>query len=132
MGILIVYDITNSKSFNNLAKWLQNIRVYANESVQMILLGNKCDMENERSISKEQGEQLALNYGIQFLETSAKTNTNIDQAIFGLTETIVNKIIGNSYAAKESFIQPLDSKLSSNNTSQNKSRSTKSKCCWIS
>ena len=127
MGILIVYDITNSKSFNNLAKWLQNIRVYANENVQMILLGNKCDMENERSISKEQGEQLALNYGIQFLETSAKTNTNIDQAIFGLSETIVNKIIGDSYA-KESFIQPLDSNLS--NTSK-KSRSD-SKCCWIS
>ena len=84
-------------------------------------------MENERVISKEQGEQLAQNYDIQFLETSAKTNTNIDQAIFGLSETIVNKIIGDSYA-KESFIQPMDSNLS--NTSK-KSRSD-SKCCWIS
>ena len=82
-------------------------------------------MENERAISKEQGEQLAQNYDMQFLETSAKTNTNIDQAIFGLSETIVNKIIGDSYA-KESSIQPLDSKLS------NTSNKSDSKCCWIS
>ncbi|KAI1297921.1 Ras-related protein Rab-10 [Halotydeus destructor] len=78
MGILLVYDVTNGKSFENIAKWLRNIDEHANEDVEKMLLGNKCDMDDKRMISKEKGEAIAREHGIKFHETSAKANINID------------------------------------------------------
>ena len=77
MGIMLVYDITNAKSFDNIAKWLRNIDEHANEDVERMILGNKCDMEDERVISYERGKQLADSLGLQFFETSAKENINV-------------------------------------------------------
>ncbi len=53
---MLVYDITNSKSFDNIAKWLRNIQEHANEDVEKMILGNKCDMEDKRVIPKERGK----------------------------------------------------------------------------
>ena len=72
MGIMLVYDITNAKSFDNIAKWLRNIDEHANEDVERMILGNKCDMEDRRVVSKERGEEIAREHNIKFLETSAK------------------------------------------------------------
>ncbi|KAG7222635.1 hypothetical protein INR49_026244 [Caranx melampygus] len=58
MGIMLVYDITNAKSFENISKWLRNIDEHANEDVERMLLGNKCDMEDKRVVPKAKGEQL--------------------------------------------------------------------------
>ncbi|KAM6139244.1 ras-related protein Rab-10 isoform 2-T2 [Phoenicopterus ruber ruber] len=57
MGIMLVYDITNAKSFENISKWLRNIDEHANEDVERMLLGNKCDMEDKRVVPKAKGEQ---------------------------------------------------------------------------
>merc|ERR1711934_1027626 len=73
MGILLVYDVADDKSFNNIRTWMRNIEQHANEQVVKILLGNKCDnTEDKRMVTKQQGEDLAKEYGIQFFETSAK------------------------------------------------------------
>ncbi|TMW40283.1 hypothetical protein DOY81_014637 [Sarcophaga bullata] len=55
MGIMLVYDITNEKSFENIVKWLRNIDEHANEDVEKMILGNKCDMSDKRIVSKERG-----------------------------------------------------------------------------
>jgi len=94
MGIMLVYDITNAKSFDNIAKWLRNIDEHANEDVEKMILGNKCDMEDKRVIPKEKGEAIAREHGIRFLETSAKANINIEQAFLELAEAILNKTPG--------------------------------------
>ncbi len=91
MGIMLVYDITNPKSFDNIAKWLRNIQEHANEDVEKMILGNKCDMEDKRVISKERGETIARENGVRFLETSAKTNINIERAFMELSESILVK-----------------------------------------
>lgn len=93
MGIMLVYDITNSKSFDNIAKWLRNIQEHANDDVEKMILGNKCDMEDKRVIAKERGEAIARENGIRFLETSAKTNINIDKAFIDLSESILDKTV---------------------------------------
>ena len=54
MGIMLVYDVTNSKSFDNISKWLRNIQEHSNPDVEKIILGNKCDMEDRRVVSKGQ------------------------------------------------------------------------------
>merc|ERR1712032_667118 len=72
-GIMLVYDITNAKSFDNIHNWLRNIEQHASEDVEKMLLGNKCDMEDKRVIPKQRGEMLAREHGIKFFETSAKS-----------------------------------------------------------
>jgi len=91
MGIMLVYDITNAKSFDNIAKWLRNIDEHANEDVERMILGNKADMEDKRVVSKERGEGIAREHNISFLETSAKTNINIEKAFLELAEAILDK-----------------------------------------
>ncbi|XP_029447060.1 ras-related protein Rab-10-like isoform X1 [Rhinatrema bivittatum] len=89
-GFVLVYDITNSDSFKNVEYWMKDIQKKGDD-VEIILLGNKCDKEDVRVISKEKGEKLAWEYGIPFFETSAKNNINIDQAFSVLVEGIFGK-----------------------------------------
>ncbi|KAF7235861.1 Ras-related protein Rab-10 [Varanus komodoensis] len=91
MGIMLVYDITNAKSFENISKWLRNIDEHANEDVERMLLGNKCDMDDKRVVPKTKGEQIAREHGIRFFETSAKANINIEKAFLTLAEDILRK-----------------------------------------
>ncbi|CAH1390502.1 ras-related protein Rab-8A [Halyomorpha halys] len=91
MGIMLVYDITNEKSFDNIKNWIRNIEENASADVEKMLLGNKCDFPEKRQVSKERGEQLAIEYGIKFMETSAKASINVDEAFFSLARDIKTK-----------------------------------------
>jgi len=91
MGIMLVYDVTDSKSFDSIAKWLRNIDENANEDVVRMIMGNKCDMEDKRVIATERGQDVARHHGITFVETSAKTNVNITRAFHELTQQILDK-----------------------------------------
>lgn len=93
MGILLVYDVTDERSFNNIRNWIRNIEQHASEGVDRILVGNKCDMHDRKLISTEQGQALASEYGIKFLETSAKTNINVEEAFFTLARDIKKRLI---------------------------------------
>ena len=65
--------------------WVQNVEQHAMKGVHKILIGNKCDLTEKRIISEDQGRTLAQELGIPFLETSARSNINVDQAFFSLT-----------------------------------------------
>ncbi|KHN76400.1 Ras-related protein Rab-8B [Toxocara canis] len=88
MGIMLVYDITNEKSFDNIKNWIRNIEEHASSDVDRMIIGNKCDVEERRQVSRERGEQLAIEYGTKFLETSAKGNINVEEAFFTLARDI--------------------------------------------
>lgn len=92
MGILLVYDITNEKSFENIKTWIKNIEQHASADVEKMILGNKCDMEDKRKITKEQGEQLAKEYNVKFMETSAMNRTNVEKAFTEIATDIKNKM----------------------------------------
>jgi len=91
MGILLVYDVTDDKSFNNIRTWMRNIEQHANEQVVKILLGNKCDMPDKKMVTYEQGADLAKEFSIQFYETSAKTNVNVEEAFTAIARAIKDK-----------------------------------------
>jgi len=92
MGIILVYDITNEKSFENIKTWIRNIEQHANDDVEKMILGNKCDMDDKRVISKEQGEKLAKEYGVKFAETSAKAKIGVEEAFLMIARSIKEKI----------------------------------------
>lgn len=92
MGIMLVYDITNEKSFENIKNWIRNIEENASADVEKMLLGNKCELEEKRQVSKERGEQLAVEYGIKFIETSAKASIRVEEAFFTLARDIKAKM----------------------------------------
>ncbi|KAL5248647.1 hypothetical protein ACHWQZ_G017733 [Mnemiopsis leidyi] len=113
MGIMLVYDITQSSSFGNINKWLRNIEDHATDNVAKLILGNKCDMEARRVVPTDQGEQLAKSKGLKFLETSAKANINIDKAFTMIAEDILQKTPNPSLRPVDPVIDPRESQSSS-------------------
>ena len=88
-GILLIYDITAKDSFKELENWLGEVERNANSQVLKRLIGNKCDLEDRREISKDEGEAFAMRNGMQFMETSAKLNTNVNEAFEALAKIMV-------------------------------------------
>lgn len=117
-GIIVVYDVTDMESFNNVKQWLHEIDRYACDNVNKLLVGNKCDLTSKKVVeyqtAKEFAEQLGQyicakcylqlvdtfigNTGIPFLETSAKSATNVEQAFLTMAAEIKNRM-GPSTAA---------------------------------
>ncbi len=93
MGILLVFDVTDQKSFENVRTWHANIEQHASEGVSKILIGNKSDWEEKRAVSTEQGEELARELGIPYIETSAKSNANVEEAFFNLAREVKTRLI---------------------------------------
>ncbi|KAG8098774.1 hypothetical protein GUJ93_ZPchr0013g36540 [Zizania palustris] len=93
MGILLVYDVTDESSFNNIRNWIRNIEQHASDNVNKILVGNKADMdESKRAVPTSKGQALADEYGIKFFETSAKTNLNVEQVFFSIARDIKQRL----------------------------------------
>lgn len=80
-GILMVYDITDRKSFIAVNEWMKSISENATTKVNVILVGNKCDRDLERQVTKTEGELLAKQYKVPFYEVSARKNINIEIAM---------------------------------------------------
>ena len=71
----------------------ENIEENATEGVDRVLIGNKCDMEDERKVSTEEGKALADEFGVKFFETSAKTSTNVEEAFFAIARDVKARVI---------------------------------------
>ena len=124
-GFIIVYDITDRKSFDDVANWIEQIKEYAGEYTKNIIVGNKLDLEKMRKVEKDEGKELAEKYGYIFFETSAQSGKNIDKAFDSLTKSIF---------ADDNFISA-SRKLSQSSTIKEKDIRTvaqanrRKKCC---
>uniref|UniRef100_A0A7S0L119 Uncharacterized protein n=1 Tax=Coccolithus braarudii TaxID=221442 RepID=A0A7S0L119_9EUKA len=99
MGILLVYDVTDESSFQNIRNWIRNIEQHAADNVDKILIGNKCDMVNDKVVDTSKGKALADEYGISFFETSAKNNINVSEAFTSIAKNIKARLMDNPDAA---------------------------------
>ena len=79
---LIVYDITDYKSFESIKNWIEEIKLYSNPNIHLILVGNKKNLKKKRVISTEKGKKLAEKYELTFFESSALTGENINTIFF--------------------------------------------------
>ncbi len=93
-GIILVYDVTNRESFDNIVNWVDNIERYS-ENPRLILIGNKTDLPNKRVVSYEEALDYSNSLGLSFLETSAKNNLNIEDIFTKLVHDIYDNNIKN-------------------------------------
>ncbi|KAM5309298.1 ras-related protein Rab-3D isoform 1-T2 [Glossophaga mutica] len=92
MGFLLVYDVANQESFTAVQDWATQIKTYSWDNAQVILVGNKCDLEDERVVLAEDGQRLANDLGFEFFEASAKENINVKQVFERLVDIICEKM----------------------------------------
>uniref|UniRef100_A0A8C2LZD7 small monomeric GTPase n=1 Tax=Cricetulus griseus TaxID=10029 RepID=A0A8C2LZD7_CRIGR len=91
-GIIVVYDVTDQESFNNVKQWLQEIDRYASENVNKLLVGNKCDLTTKKVVDYTTAKEFADSLGIPFLETSAKNATNVEQSFMTMAAEIKKRM----------------------------------------
>jgi len=107
-GIIVVYDVTDQVSFNNVKQWLQEIDRYACENVNKLLVGNKSDLVTKKVVDMNTAKEFADGLGIPFLETSAKNATNVEQAFILMATEIKNRMqaAAPTTNAKQNVIKP--------------------------
>lgn len=91
-GALLVYDITRRDTFTHLTRWLEEVRQNGNPDTTIMLIGNKSDQDSRRQVTTEEGERFARENGLIFIETSAKTAANVEEAFINTTTVIYNNI----------------------------------------
>ena len=122
MGIILVYDVTDERTFKNIKTWVNTVSEHANDDAQLLLVGNKSDMDT-RVVTTEQGEDLAKELGIPFVESSAKDDSNVDDIFFTLAKLIQEKVDSNQVSGTENGRDGININTSNNNSNN------KSGCC---
>ena len=90
-GIILIYDITDKKSFESINFWVNSIKEFLINGTECLLIGNKIDLNNLRVVSLNEGENLSHNLNIPFIETSAKDDINVNQAFMKIIDVLYKK-----------------------------------------
>lgn len=121
-GIIMVYDVTSSESFDHVEEWLSEVDRYANENTSKLLVGNKADLIDEKQVTKETAQSFADKLGISFLETSAKTATNVDNAFLTMAKELIKTKEATNPGAQSGGVQL---------TAVSANQKAKPKCCKV-
>jgi len=132
VGVLLVYDVTNPRSFKNLAYWLSEIKAYSSEDCQTMLVGNKTDLSKQRKVEKPEAQQFAEQNKLAYIETSALKSTNVEAAFIGLINQIYIKNISSgkfSSATNANNSINLSGREVENKNNKSVSQLFKDNCC---
>ena len=127
-GIIIVFDVTNGESFENVGNWLEEVNRREPETTFKLLLGNKCDQDQKRVIPFEAALEYANKLHIPYFETSAKDAINVDQAFVNMASEIKSKVIANELT-KSNTASAVNQKFWPNQ--KNTSTKTDITCCQL-
>ena len=122
--MVLVFDISNEESFENITEWTEQINEKAEKDVQRILIGNKSDLDEEREVPFDVAKQLATEYGLEYVETSAKSGLNVDSAFEKLCKQVL-------YGGKEVNRDSTFSLRKSENKEGKEKEISSKKCCKI-
>jgi Ras-related protein Rab-1A len=125
-GIIMVFDVTNNDSFDHVNDWLKEVNRYAAEGTVKLLVGNKCDRTADRVVTEEQAKEFASELGIPYIETSAKSAKNVEEAFLTMAGQLIKQ-----KAALAASGKGTDSSKGSGGIDINKTpmSDTKSNCC---
>ena len=123
-GFIFVYDITDKDSFTNVSKWIKLAFEKNGKSITNFLVGNKSDNESQRKVSKEEGENLAKDKNLIFLETSAKDDNNVQKLFYFFLYKLIEYYKNNDYIEENNLV------LNQEHTQEIEiKRPNKNKCC---
>ncbi|XP_040198653.1 ras-related protein Rab-27A isoform X1 [Rana temporaria] len=93
MGFVLIFDLTNEQSFLNVRNWISQLQIHAYcENPDIVMCGNKCDLEDQRAVKEEEAKEFAEKYGIPYFETSAADGTNVNKAVETLLDLIMKRM----------------------------------------
>jgi len=120
-GILLVYDVTDRRSFESIRNWISQIQQHADVHVNKMLVGNKCDMLDDKVVSTEEGQKLADEFNIPFFECSAKNDIKVEDSFIGIARAVKDRIMaGGGPAARNNNVKV---------TANNAAGGAKKSCC---
>jgi Ras-related protein Rab-1A len=120
-GIIMVFDVTSTESFDHVNDWLKEVNRYAAEGTVKLLVGNKCDRTADRVVTEEQAKEFANDLGIPYIETSAKSAKNVEEAFLTMAGQLIKQKVSVGGSGKDK-----DNGIDLNNTN---TETTKSNCC---
>ena len=134
---IVVYSIDTEDSFNNIEKWLNDIKTQSNPDIKIFLIGNKADLEDKRRLTKEQGEQLCRDHKLAyFMETSAKTGFNVQNVFIEVAkelyrshEEIKNRVSRPGSMTAVAYTPEIPNTLSIEASEEDEQKKRKKKCC---
>jgi len=92
VGALLVFDVTRRETFEHVASWLEDAQANCNTPITVMLVGNKCDLETKRVVSKDEALAFATAKGLVYLETSARTGAKVDEAFINTAQTVYDRV----------------------------------------
>ena len=125
-GAFVVYDISRKSTFENVDKWIDELKENATEDVHIMLVGNKTDLEDKREVQTEEVAKKAEQYKVAFCETSALKGKNIEKAFDTLVEEITKIAVSQKLVEIK---RESDSNTVSLNTQEETKTEKESKCC---
>ena len=128
-GAFVVYDISRKASFNNIDKWLFDLKNNGDENINIIIIGNKIDLENQREVTTEEGEKKAIINKASFIETSAKNGDNIEKAFNLMIENVYENFKKENENKENIDSEELNKEKILNLNSNNENQIKKKKCC---
>ncbi|XP_047321499.1 ras-related protein Rab2BV-like [Impatiens glandulifera] len=129
VGALLVYDITKRQTFENVERWLRELRDHSDSNIVIMLAGNKADLNHLRSVSEHDGQGLAEREGLSFLETSAMEAINVESAFQTIMLDIYQIISRKALAAQEAIVGGLPGQGISINVGDYTSSVNRRTCC---
>ena len=124
-GILVVYDITNKQSFINVENWIKCAKEEITKEIPIYLVGNKSDLEEERMIKTEDGDNIAIQYGLKFYETSCQNGNNVEKCFTDLAKEVINFLKKEEVKENKNNNKEREKNLKLNTKKEEK----KKKCC---
>ena len=92
--MIIAFDLTNQATFDGVKTWINSIYKHSDPSIAKVLVGNKCDLEEDRIVTSQEARKIAEEHGMEYFETSAKNSINIKE----MMTHIMDKVYENLYA----------------------------------
>ena len=100
VGVILVYDITDRKSFDDLSFWLNDVHALCDPNAAVTLIGNKLDMASQRSVTTAEAQAFATSHQLTYLETSAKGGDNVNEAFHRATKMVYERAESGQLASK--------------------------------
>jgi small GTP-binding protein len=126
-GAFVVYDITKKESFESIDKWINDLINSSDKNITILLIGNKCDLEEQRKVTKEEGEEKAKSFKIAFMETSALNGQNLDKAFDLMMKEVYKKC--HKEMEEEDDLEGLDVGEEIQLGKKNEGNNNKKNCC---